>query len=137
MSAAQSRINTARKSKRRTASSPFSFSHDIDERLRLSPLRLSSVLMYILASYRDTHELAVVADYAMLVCWPAWKSTSRTTSGSTICRRNSKPGRTSHPVLVPAIVFGIRRSLTRGRTCGRVAASALQVLQMRRHHNLA
>ncbi|KIK12491.1 hypothetical protein PISMIDRAFT_437492 [Pisolithus microcarpus 441] len=43
----------------------------LDERLlRLSPLRLSSVLMYILANYCDAPELAVVEGYVMVVAGP-------------------------------------------------------------------
>ncbi|KAI5985892.1 hypothetical protein EDD15DRAFT_1617968 [Pisolithus albus] len=48
-------------------------------------------------------------------CWPAWKSSSRTTSVSTICRGNSKPCRTRHPVPVPAIVVWNPEVLDKGK----------------------
>ncbi|KAI5985879.1 hypothetical protein EDD15DRAFT_2475495 [Pisolithus albus] len=67
------------------------------ERLRLSPLRLSSVLMYILTNCCDTPELVALEDYAMVVTG---------SHGNLPLEQplNSKPGRTSHPVPVPAIV---------------------------------
>ncbi|KAI5994682.1 hypothetical protein EDD15DRAFT_753468 [Pisolithus albus] len=97
--AAQSRINTARKSKRRTASSPFSFSHCSCTSWQ------TTVMLLNLSSWRTTP----------FWCWPAWKSSSRTTSVSTICRRNSKPCRTRHPVPVPAIVVWNPEVLDKGK----------------------
>ncbi|KAI6026773.1 hypothetical protein BKA83DRAFT_3166577 [Pisolithus microcarpus] len=76
----------------------------LDERLRLSPLRLSSVLMYILVNYCDAPELAVVEDCAMVVAGPHRDSSLKPPLVLQYVGETLNQTAPVHRVLVPTIV---------------------------------